>query len=267
MTAVSCNTSSPAQRWAITSATEALVAGGAGAAGVVTIQSADKKLCLGFDSNTSAYGGQGNSVVARPCSGNTHVTRGTGDVNVRTQHTPLWRWTETAGGSFLQTWEPHNTCSGFPGQKRPCECAHLVACAACHGTDIYLPPASVELWECAAGPAMDWSALQVQDGGQAKGALLMTAGLCLQAATAQSSAVTIDAKAAATPPGSQGQRRRQRVQLKTAQDLVAEAAPAPVVTKVRVTVTATNGVPDAHINEIRLYETHGVASFPQKEQH
>ena len=40
-------------------------------------------------------------------------------------------------------------------------------------------------------------------------------------------------------------------------------APAPpTVSAVRVTVTATNGDPNARINEIRLYDEAGVTPFP-----
>ena len=190
------------------------------------------------DANTSAYGGSGNSVVARPC-GSASAT--------------LWRYSEAVGGTFLQTAHRHNSCSGKPGEQAACECAHPVACSACHGTGIYTPPTSVELWECAAGADMSWSSLEVQDGRTGNpGVLLMTGGLCLQGPATQQPAF----KAAPTPPP-------QRVQLKSAQDLAAEAAPAPAVTKVRVTVTATNGVAEARINEIRLYDTAGVAPFPK----
>ena len=42
------------------------------------------------------------------------------------------------------------------------------------------------------------------------------------------------------------------------------AAPVPAVSKIRVTVTATNGIADARINEVRLYDAAGVISFPSK---
>ena len=53
------------------------------------------------------------------------------------------------------------------------------------------------------------------------------------------------------------------MQAKTARDVAAELAPVAAVSKVRVTVTATNGVADARINEIRLYDAGGVAPFPK----
>ena len=68
------------------------------------------------------------------------------------------------GGAFLQTAAPHDTCSGNPGHEGACECAHPVACSACHGAGVYTPPTSVELWDCAAGSDMSWSTLQVDDG-------------------------------------------------------------------------------------------------------
>ena len=110
--------------------------------GTVTIRSADGELCLGFDANTSAYGGYGNSVVARPCK---HIT-------------PTdWRWSGAIGGSLLQLAHPHEPCSGSPGIDQPCSCAHPVVCTACHGTEVYTPPTSVELIRCQNGSHMMWS--------------------------------------------------------------------------------------------------------------
>ena len=62
----------------------------------------------------------------------------------------------------------------------------------------------------------------------------------------------------------QGPAPQQRVQAKSAQDIERETAPVPAVTKIRVTVTATNGITDARINEIRLYDAEGVAPFPKQ---
>ena len=36
------------------------------------------------------------------------------------------------------------------------------------------------------------------------------------------------------------------------------------LSEVRVTVTATNGIAQAHINEIRLYDEDGITPFPAK---
>ena len=112
--ATNCNVTSALQRWTVAPA--------AGQnAGTVTIRSADQKLCLGFDANISAYGGHGNSVVARLCG----------------SAPTSWRWSEAVGGAFLQTALSHESCSGYPGAKKRCECAHPVACTACHGVDEY----------------------------------------------------------------------------------------------------------------------------------
>lgn len=106
----------------------------------------------------------------------------------------------------------------------------------------------------------------------------MTAGLCLEAPSTPSTSsiqrqhplLEEPPPLPGTPPRPQqlaGNPPRQRVQLKTAEEVAAEAAPAPhVVSRVRVTVTSTNGVPDAHINEIRLYDASGVAPFPTRQQ-
>ena len=49
------------------------------------------------------------------------------------------------------------------------------------------------------------------------------------------------------------------------QDERTAAAPVPAVRSVRVTVTATNGGANAHVNEIRLYDAAGMAPFPKRE--
>jgi hypothetical protein len=38
------------------------------------------------------------------------------------------------------------------------------------------------------------------------------------------------------------------------------------MSNIRVTVTTTNGHPNAHINEVRLYDADGAAPFPQQPQ-
>jgi len=225
VSATYCNVSEPSQQWTLTKADGDLL----------SVRSADQELCLGFDANTSAYGGHGNSVVARPC--------GASPV--------LWRWSASPGGSFLQTAEPHDTCSGFPGQRMACECVHPVVCTACHGTEVYTPPTSVELIACTNASHMHWSSLSVNDGRAAdRSVMLMTGGLCLQGPPDQNEVGHEPAPA-------------QRVQAKNAQDVAAEAAAVPAATAVRVTVTATNGIADARINEIRLYDAEGVAPFPR----
>ena len=150
---------------------------------------------------------------------------------------------------------PHDSCSGYPGKATACECAHPVACTACHGGQKFLPPASVELYTCQTGDDMDWSSLHVNDGGSKGGAMLMVGGLCLQAPADQEPVY----EAAHVPAPAQ------RVQGKSVEDLAMEvAAPVPAVSKIRVTVTATNGIADARINEVRLYDAAGMISFPSK---
>ena len=87
--ATTCNASSLAQRWSI-----AQVAGHS--TDVVTIrntaQTQTGELCLGFDANTSAYGGNGNSVVAHPCG----------------SAPTAWRWSEAVGGE-----SNCQTCTGI----------------------------------------------------------------------------------------------------------------------------------------------------------
>ena len=229
VTATYCNVTSPAQRWRME--------GNSSTGGGVVVRSGDGKLCLGFDANTSAFGGHGNSVVARPCGASP----------------TSWVFSQSEGGSFLRTALTHATCSGYPGQHQACECAHPVSCAACHGTEEYTPPTSVELWLCTPGSHMKWSALQVLDGqDDGRNMLLMTGGLCLQAPA--------DQRAVFDSPAP-----RQRVQPKDERD-EEEAAPV-VVSDVRVTVTATNGIADARINEVRLYDANGLAPFPKQPTH
>eukprot|EP00035_Acanthoeca_spectabilis_P010173 m.180228 g.180228 ORF g.180228 m.180228 type:complete len:982 (+) comp14944_c2_seq1:161-3106(+) len=254
VSATFCNTSAPSQRWSIvpaagssseaggSAATKAKTAAGAGLA---SIRSSDGELCLGFSPNTSAYGGLGNSVVALPCGSDP----------------TLWNWTSTAAGRVLRLGAPHLSCSGYPGASTPCECAHPVACSACHGTDEYTPPTSVELWDCGSPAShMLWSGLQVDDAeSSTPGVLLMTGGLCLEGPAASEPAQESTLGSPSVYP-----RRRQRVQPKTPDDLEAEAAPVPPMSKLRVTVTATNGVADARINEIRLYDADGVSPFPAR---
>jgi hypothetical protein len=211
VTASTCNVSSSAQRWLLSTAagrdgsSQPGVNGGAQLP--IVIRNAQTQLCLGF-ANISAYGGRGPSVVARPC--------GSSPVG--------WLWTEAVGGSFLQA----------TGEGPTAGCVHPVACTACHGAEAYKPPTSVELQACTAGSHMQWSSLRVNDGQQNSSSevMLMSGGLCLQGPMAHPSL----AKPHSAPP------TLQRVQPKSAEDYAAEAAPAPVVTKVRVTATATNGI-------------------------
>lgn len=86
------------------------------------------------------------------------------------------------------------------------------------------------------------------------GVLLMTGGLCLQGPDDQRP--RFQSAPAPAPP--------QRVQAPRDEGLGVATIPAPRVQKLRVVVTATNGVSQARINEIRMYDTDGLAPFPKQ---
>lgn len=113
---------------------------------------------------------------------------------------------------------------------------------------------------------MDWSSLAVNDGhDSSSGVLLMTGGLCLDQG-AESSDASFQTIATGRKGGHGSALPPQRVQAKSDADRAAEAAPGPIVTRVRVVVTGTNGIADARINEIRLYDADGVKPFPKQVQ-
>jgi hypothetical protein len=56
---------------------------------------------------------------------------------------------------------------------------------------------------------------------------------------------------------------RQRVQMNNESMLVSDED-AVSVSAIRVTVTATNGIKEARINEVRLYENDGVPPFSMR---
>lgn len=119
---------------------------------------------------------------------------------------------------------------------------------SCHSP--YADPTS----ECR-GVVIGRSSLSVNDGASAAaGVLLMTGGLCLQGPADQ----RIGYESVPTPAP------LQRVQAPNGDDLAATVAPAPRVQKLRVLVTATNGVKQARINEIRVYDSDGLAPFPEQ---
>ena len=124
------------------------------------------------------------------------------------------------------------------------------------GGDKYYSGTAVELAICTHTPYLEWQQLVVV-GGTANTGMLMSGGLCLEAAaSAKPSETTL---AAAAPPPILG--RRVNPRQATRQDLEATRA-LGLLAEVRVTVTATNGLANAHINEIRLYGEDGVAPFP-----
>ena len=107
------------------------------------------------------------------------------------------------------------------------DCAQPVACTACHGAEVFRPPTSIGLGPCANGSHAEWSVLRVDDGqgDGGGGVLLMSGGLCLEGPADQRAAFETRAP-------------QQRVRARRAADAVAEAAAAPVVSKVRVTVAS-----------------------------
>eukprot|EP00040_Diaphanoeca_grandis_P032883 m.200152 g.200152 ORF g.200152 m.200152 type:complete len:924 (-) comp32764_c1_seq1:51-2822(-) len=233
ITATMCNTSAVNQIWTVGTDGEITVGDGKGG-----------KLCLGYDNATPAYGGHGQAVVARPCSdGNmTH-----------------WNWKPGAGGSFLSLPSPI-TCVDSASN---CQCAHAVACTACHGPE-YTPPTSVELWECDSNtPQIKWAKLTVDtgNGSTTSGLLMSDGGLCLAAADG---APTDFLTRPLSPVQTTHQRpsTQQRVEKRRVRDFNTD--PPVSVSALRVTVTATNGIANAHINEVRVYDADGVLPFPSR---
>jgi hypothetical protein len=183
VTATNCNTTSPLQRWTLVpapalalgvnvvdddvgeaeraqSSSSSSFSSGTTSKQYVVRSAGGRGLCLGYDSNTSAYGGHGNSVVARPCGDGTPTA---------------WSWEEVAGGSYLSLQTIVGVGGGAPSNLAACGrfghdsrkpdqpaghfstsantgasantsanssecCVHPVACTACHGTDVYTPP-------------------------------------------------------------------------------------------------------------------------------
>jgi hypothetical protein len=155
------------------------------------------------------------------------------------------------------------------GAAGSCQCAHASPCAACH-TDKYYPPAAVELWQCdEKATHIRWTQLTVENSingsdshataaaaaaaATPKG-LLMTNGLCLEVSKATAATAAAPAPAPAGP-------MTQRVQMKHPHVPVLDAAS---VSAVRITVTGTNGIPEARINEVRLYDNEGIPPYSMR---
>ena len=146
---------------------------------------------------------------------------------------------------------------------------HAVASASSHhtgtGGDKYYAGTAVELAVCddtTGGHTeyTEWQQLSVI-GGTANTGMLMSGGLCLAAPMGmQPSSKRMMSEV--VPPPILGPRLNNR-QAATRRHFGAARA-LGTLTEVRVTVTATNGLPNAHILEVRLYGEEGVTPFPVK---
>jgi hypothetical protein len=135
---------------------------------------------------------------------------------------------------------------------------------------VYIPPTAVELADCTSQEEhMTWLQLSVQ-GGPGSAGMLMSGGLCLGLAGATGDSALAAVGLAAPPSGLVAKSTPT-----PASRLVRPAPPAvggpsrvsqdlDALTDVRVTVTATNGLASAIINEVRLYAADGIHSFPTK---
>jgi hypothetical protein len=156
---------------------------------------------------------------------------------------------ETVGNSVAPP--PRSiTCQGAGPQPAPanCSCVHAVACAACHSAQ-YFPGTAVELTDCTADVThIRWHQLEMS--GNTKGAaMLMSEGLCLGLPAAHPVDSTNTGAVARPNDGGIG-------------DTVHRQAASQPLSAVRVTVSATNGVAFAVINEVRIYDEAGTHPFP-----
>jgi hypothetical protein len=142
-----------------------------------------------------------------------------------------------------------------------------VVLTLCHNTgtggEKYYSGTAVELAECAAAQGsnhFEWQQLSVV-GGAANAGMLMSGGLCLDTAARPAPESALAAAAGDTSNTLPMQPRVNPREEAAARDWKA-AALLGLLSGVRVTVTTTNGVPNAHITEIRLYGEDGVSPFP-----
>ena len=158
----------------------------------------------------------------------------------------------------------HVGCDAAPPR---CSCVHAVACAACHptGTDgqVYIPPTSVELADCASSVThIQWVNLTIAPGDgddmRSPGGMLMSGGLCLGLVTTHNTTVESESTSASAPP------LLHRASTPPSEEGVVGSVE---VDAVRVVVTGTNGDPRAIINEVRLYEEDGLQPFPTPTAH
>jgi hypothetical protein len=155
-----------------------------------------------------------------------------------------------------------------PGPPKSCSCVHAVPCASCHATSSgqngqkYYAGTAVELTDCAATGStqhLEWQQLFVGSSNATAG-MLMSGGLCLEAATHNSTDNTLVAATdVLLPPMLTKPRVNTRAAAATSDPQPSALGP---MSHVRVVVTRTNGIAAAHINEIRLYGSDGVAPFP-----
>lgn len=168
--------------------------------------------------------------------------------------------------------------SGPPGPPPDCSCVHAVPCVACHSTGAggqkYYSGTAVQLSDCAtAGHTehMEWQQLAVV-GASSSAGMLMSGGLCLEAvptkttpslpvSSSDGDALAADAAAGVVPALPTRRRVNRREEAFAVREPAMALGP---LSEVRVTVTATNGIAQAHINEIRLYDEDGITPFPAK---
>ena len=151
------------------------------------------------------------------------------------------------------------TCQGAglePSQAH-CSCVHAVACAACHSEE-YFPKTSVELTDCAADVThIRWRQLEISGDNSKGSAMLMSGGLCLGLPAPAAESVTVAGRAGAEPVWS-------GMAVRPSNDDRRAAPPGVLkpLSEIRVTVSATNGIDVAVINEVRLYDQLGAQPFP-----
>lgn len=185
-------------------------------------------LCLAYDAHAAASGGHGQAVTLLPCAAAVD-----------------WSYNaHTANGSFisLPTAVP---CYNYTGS---CQCVKGVVP---QGEPALPSGAAVELWDCQSGlPELSFQQLNYADFNGSS--LLSAAGMCLAAQQPRAPALSQRDSSACS-------HNQHSLQLR---GLLPQDA--MLYDQIRVNVTATNGVPDAHILEVRLYDEAGKAPFPVK---
>ena len=153
------------------------------------------------------------------------------------------------------------TCQGAgPEPDRAyCSCVHVVACVACHSEE-YFAGTSVELTDCAADVThIRWHQLEMDSSGKG-GAMLMSEGLCLGLPAPSITGSSAGAGGQSSLSASAGPTTVRPSNDRELRPL--GRAPATPLSEVRVTVSATNGIAFAVVNEVRLYDQQGEHPFP-----